>query len=230
MQSDTLYASIGPTFWRAISDPGGSQLPCNMAGIPLKWMDMNRISRFIRMLAVFLAFGLVSCSDKPEKLVVTAGAEKTEEEATASPIEVAQQLQDVRFSQSKGDKLLWKLQAKAVEQVAEGPIHLETVEITYYSDDGRVTVVTADTALYDDAARIAQLEGNVKVRTSDGGRVETTAVQWNQDTEVLTGDGEVTISKGDSTITGTGFELRPSVESFKIFQAGGAVHKGDVDL
>ena len=182
------------------------------------------------MLAVLVAFIHISCSDKPEKLVVRENAEKPEEAETSSLIGVAQQLQDVKFSQSKGDKLLWKLAAKAVEQVADGPINLETIEITYYSDDGRITVVTADTALYDDAERNARLEGNVKVRTSDGGRVETAAIQWDQETQILTGDGLVTISKGSSTLTGTGFELHTSEESFKIYQVGGVLHKGDAKL
>lgn len=191
---------------------------------------MNSFSRFIFILVILVALSHVSCSDKPEKLVVRADAEKAEEDTTSPLIGVAQQLQDVTFSQSKGDKRLWKLEAKAVEQVADGPINLENVEITYYSDDGRVTVVTADTGLYDDTERNARLEGNVKVNTSDGGRVETTAIQWNQEAETLTGDGEVTISKGNSMLTGKGFELRPSVESFKIYQVDGVLHKGDANL
>jgi LPS export ABC transporter protein LptC len=192
---------------------------------------MNRLFRLIFILAILMAsVHVVSCSDKPEKLVVPADTEKAEEEETSSPIGIAQQLQDVKFSQSKGDKRLWKLEAKAVEQVVDGPISLENIEITYYSDDGRVIVVTADTGLYSDAERNARLEGNVKVRTSDGGRVDTSAIQWDQETEVLTGDGDVTISKGNSTLTGTGFELRPSVESFKIYQVGGILHRGDAKL
>jgi LPS export ABC transporter protein LptC len=191
---------------------------------------MNRLFRLIFVFAVLTAFIHVSCSDKPDKLVVPTDTEKPSEDETSSLAGVAQQLQDVTFSQSKGDKRLWKLQAKAVEQTRDGPINLENVEITYYSDNGRVTVVTADTGLYDDANRNARLEGNVKVRTSDGGRVDTTAILWDQETEVLTGDGEVTISKGNSTMTGTGFELRPSDESFKIYQVDGVLHKGDAKL
>ena len=177
-----------------------------------------------------MAFIHISCSDKPEKLVVRADSEKPEEDEASSLTGLAQQLQDVRFSQSNGDKRLWKLEAKAVEQVADGPINLESIEITYYSDDGRITVVTADTGRYDDAGKNARLEGNVKVRTSDGGRVETAAIQWDQETQILTGDGLVTISKGSSTLTGTGFELHTSEESFKIYQVGGILHKGDAKL
>lgn len=191
---------------------------------------MNRFFRCIFALAVSMAIIQLSCSDKPDKLVVRVDDE-TSGQAETSPLSgVAQQLQDVTFSQSKGEKRLWKLEAKAVEQALDGPINLKNVEITYYSDDGRITVVTADTGIYDDAKHTARLEGNVKVRTSDGGSVNTTAVQWDQKKEVLTGDGHVTISKGNSTLSGTGFELRPAVESFKLYKVDGVLHKGDAKL
>lgn len=183
------------------------------------------------MTAVLLAaFISVSCGSKPERLVVETRAEGPEHEPASPLVEIAQQLEDVRFSQSRGDRLLWKLEAKAVEQVADGPMSLERVEITYYSDDGRVTILTADAGLYNDAGHSAALKGNVTVNTSDGGRVETAAIEWNQEEQTLTGEGEVTISRGASTITGTGFELYTSEETFRIYQVGGIIHKGDVNL
>lgn len=183
------------------------------------------------MTAVLLAaFISVSCGGKPERLVVETRAEGPEHEPASPLVEIVQQLEDVRFSQSRGDRLLWKLEAKAVEQVMDGPMSLERVEITYYSDDGRVTILTADAGLYNDAGHSAALKGNVTVNTSDGGRVETAAIEWNQEEQTLTGEGEVTISRGASTITGTGFELYTSEETFRIYQVGGIIHKGDVNL
>ncbi len=191
---------------------------------------MDGYPRYAIAALVLAAFFQISCGGKPEKL----GADNAGQGAAPAPaspmIEIAQQLEDVRFSQSRGDRLLWKLEAKAVEQAADGPIGLERVEITYYSDDGRVTVLTADAGLYDGAARNAALKGNVTVNTSDGGRVETSEVEWDQEQQLLTGEGEVTISRGASSITGTGFELHPTEETFKIHQVGGIIYRGDMDL
>jgi LPS export ABC transporter protein LptC len=178
---------------------------------------------------VVAAFLQVSCDYKPDKLSADAGGSGTRPEAESPVIEISQQLKDVKFSQSKGEKLLWKLEAKAVDQTADGPIGLERVEITYYSEDGRVTVLTADAGVYDSSGRSAALRGNVTVNTSDGGRVETSEIEWDQERELLAGKGEVTISRGASSITGTGFELHPTEETFTIHQVGGILYRGDMD-
>jgi LPS export ABC transporter protein LptC len=109
-------------------------------------------------------------------------------------------------------------------------VDLQSVEITYYGDDGRRTVVTADVGLYDVAGRNATLRGNVIVETSDGGRVETSAVHWDQDEEKLSGAGEVIITRGDSIIRGKGFELLPENETLKILEVTGIVREGDMNL
>ena len=191
---------------------------------------MNGAFRFSFTVFIVLSLACISCDSKPDRLTAPKDVEGVGEEAATSPIEIAQELQDVRFSQSKGDRLQWKLEAKTVEQVAEGPISLESVEITYYSDDGRVTALTADIGQYDASGRSATLKGNVVVKTSDGGRVETGAIHWDQEKQALTGEGEVKISKSDSEINGRGFELLINDESVTIYQVDGIIHKGDVNL
>lgn len=196
-----------------------------------KMEGMNRFRRLLFMLIIVAALTPVSCGDKPEKLVAQQDAEKPGEQTAAPSVEIEQELQNVRFSHSKGDKLQWVLEARTVEQAADGPIHLKSVEITYYSDDGKITVVTADAGLYDGAGRNATLRGNVVVETSDGGHVETSAIHWNQDSQALTGEGDVTMSRGGSTIKGRGFELRPELETFRIYHVDdGIIDKGDMNL
>lgn len=189
---------------------------------------MKNLSFLLFLLVFTAAMPAASCSNKPEKLAAGEGFEEPDAKAGAPLAEVAQELHDVRYSQSKGDKLLWRLDAKTVEQAADGPIDLQSVEITYYGDDGRVTVLTADAGLYDDGG--ATLSGNVTVRTSDGGRVETASIRWDQNEQRLSGEGEVTISRGDSTIRGKGFELLATVETVKIYQVSGIIRQGDMDL
>jgi LPS export ABC transporter protein LptC len=111
-----------------------------------------------------------------------------------------------------------------------GRTNLESVEITYYSDDGRVTVLTAESALYDENARNATLRGNVIVKTSDGGSLSTDSLEWDQEKEILRGEGKVRITRGGSIINGKGFELSPTDETFRIYEVGGTIHQGDWDL
>ncbi len=191
---------------------------------------MRNLALLLFLLAVTTVFAMASCSDKPKKLVAGEGFDEPEADAVAEPVGITQELREVRYSQSKGDKLLWRLDAKRVEQADGGPVDLQSVEITYYGDDGRRTVLTADVGLYDAAGRNATLRGNVIVETSDGGRVETSAVHWDQDEEKLSGAGEVIITRGDSIIRGKGFELLPENETLKILEVTGIVREGDMNL
>lgn len=185
-----------------------------------------------RLLALCAAasLALASCSDKPEKLAAGDEGNEPSPKKAVPLVKIVQQLEDVRYSQSKGDKLQWKLEARTVEQSMRGRTNLESVEITYYSDDGRVTVLTAESALYDENARNATLRGNVIVKTSDGGSLSTDSLKWDQEKEILQGEGKVRITRGGSIINGKGFELSPADETFRIYEVGGTIHQGDWDL
>lgn len=191
---------------------------------------MRSLFRLLPVIAILATLTPLSCGDRPERLVARADAEEQQEATKAPPVEIAQELHDVIFSQSKSTKLQWRLEAKSVEQVMDGPISLESVEITYYADDGKSTALTADTGLYDEAARDVTMKGNVTITTSDGGRVETATIHWDQQRQRMSGDGEVTISRDASIITGKGFELFPEQDTFRIFQVGGIIYKGDAEL
>ncbi len=192
--------------------------------------DMRKSLLLFILSALAVSVAAASCSDKPPKLVARQGFERADVEDSVPLFEVTQELQDVRYSRSKGDELQWRLEAKTVAQTTDGPVQLESVEITYYADEDRTTIVTADAGIYDHVGQDATLSGNVTVTTSDGGRVETSTIHWDQKEQVLTGEGEVTISRGGSTIRGTGFELFPAAETVRIYQVGGVIHQGDMGL
>jgi LPS export ABC transporter protein LptC len=191
---------------------------------------MNRGSRLLLFLCCAATLAPVSCSDKPEKLAVEAEAEKPAEKKNASPTEFAQELQGVTYSQSKGDRLQWELVAKSIEQVMDGPTNLKDVKVTYYSDDGKVTVLTADEASYEDATRNTTLHGNVVITRSDDSTLSTDFLKWHQEEEMLRGEGSVMIERGESIIKGKGFELSPTRETFNIFHVEGIIHQGDMEL
>lgn len=186
--------------------------------------------RLLFTIGAVAAFALASCSSKPERLAVKTDPDKPTAKKAKQRVEVAQKLQDVRYSQSKDDKLQWELEANSVEQISGGSTDLENVKITYYSDDGKNTVLTADSGLYDTTSRNATLRQNVLVRTSDGNSLRTNVLKWSQQEELLRGEGDVTISRGNSVLRGRGFELSPALETFTIYQVEGILHKGDMDL
>jgi LPS export ABC transporter protein LptC len=204
---------------------------------------MRKLSLPLLLLMAVAILAFVACGEKPGKLEPRQGEKKQPAQSSNSgdsianakdsgldlAQDLAQQLQDIKFSKSRGEKLQWKLEAKAVEQVAEGPITLESVKITYYSDEGKAMHLIADTGSYDASANDVTFQGNVVIRTSDGAVIETDAIRWDQELQALTGEGEVTILRGDSQINGRGFELLAEQESFKLHHVDGIIRKGDVN-
>ncbi|MBI5116255.1 LPS export ABC transporter periplasmic protein LptC [Candidatus Poribacteria bacterium] len=190
---------------------------------------MNNLRATLFFLPLVLTlFVSVSCDRKPEKLVPEKETEELPRQAE-EPAGLAQQLQDVRYSQTKDGRLQWELTAKSVQQVIEGPTSMQNVTMTYYAADGKATVLTADSGAYDSASNNAALRGNILVKTSDGGSVRTDVLEWNQKAGVLRGLGEVTITKGHTVIQGKGFELSPELETFKMYHVKGTIHRGDVN-
>lgn len=174
---------------------------------------------------------LVTCGRKPEKLSTDDGfgAEPVEQADQAEPTKFTQELRDIKYTQSKDGRKQWELKATGVQQVLGGPAELQQITITYFGDDGKITTVTADAGSYDAATNNADLQGNVLVNTSDGAVVSTDALHWDQQTELLTGKGNVKINRQSSVIEGKGFELSPEVETFTVFEVTGILRKGDTD-
>jgi LPS export ABC transporter protein LptC len=191
---------------------------------------MDNLPSRLPLVFVAVVFMVVSCSSKPEKLAIEADTDDRKIDGVGEAAAISQKLQGVKYSESKDGRLQWELVAESVRQADDGPTHLQDVEITYYSDDGKVTVLTADSGWYQSVERNALLRGNVVVRTFEGDTLMTDAIRWNQETEILSSEDEVIMKKGDSTITGRGFELFPRLEIFRIYNVQGTIHRGDVDL
>ena len=172
---------------------------------------------------------LAACSKKPAKLVEDTEPEKPVEDTDIQPARFGQELRSVRYAHSKNDKLQWELMAKFVEQVEDEATNLEDVKITYFGDDGIISVLTADEGRYENATQNAMVHGNVVLTRSDGDRVETDTLRWNQKKELLEGEGDVTITRRRTVIKGKGFELSPSRETFRILNVEGVIHRGDIE-
>jgi LPS export ABC transporter protein LptC len=176
-----------------------------------------------------IAATFVACGRAPEKLVVEPDSETA---STGKPnlADLAQELKDIKYTQSKDGKTEWELQAQGVQQALDGPTELQRVQITYYADDARVTVVTAETGIYETKTHDAELRGNVVVTTSDGATFSTDSLKWDQANGLLSGQGEVRITRGGSTILGKGFQLAPDAESVTLFQVEGVIRQGEMKL
>lgn len=189
---------------------------------------MGKIFRTV-VIVCGLAVVLAACGRRPEKLVAEPESETSSTEKVGHA-DLARELSDIKYSQSKNGKVEWELQATGVQQALDGPTVLQQVKITYYSTDGRITVVTADSGTYDTKTKDAQLQGNVVVTTSDGATLATDSIKWDQGAGLLTGPGDVKITRSDSIIEGKGFQLSPEAETATLFQVKGVIRRGEMKL
>lgn len=191
---------------------------------------ISHLLRPVIFAGLAVAFAIASCSNKPEKLVDQEDKILAGEKEPAKAADFSQELHGVKYTQSRDGKTQWELVANSVHQVADGPAKLMGVKITYYADDGKIVVLTADTGAYEASTRNISLEGNVVVNTSDGNHLNTDALKWSQKSETLNGEGDVTMTRGGSVIRGKGFELSPESETINIYEASGTVRQKEMNL
>ncbi len=172
----------------------------------------------------------IACSNKPEKLVEQEDKILAGEKEPGKSEAFSQQLHGVKYTQSQDGKPQWDLVADSVNQAIDGPAKLKGVKITYYANDGKIIVLTADTGMYEASTRDVSLEGNVIVNTSDGNHLNTQALKWDQKSGTLKGEGDVTMTRGDSVLRGKGFDLSPKSETINIYEASGTVRQKEMNL
>jgi LPS export ABC transporter protein LptC len=138
--------------------------------------------------------------------------------APAPPQEVAssqadQKIKEIHIQEdAKGGSYRWSLDAEQAESFpGTGRTLLRKVVIGV--DDGdRQWKVTSDEGDLIQETKDVELRGKVVLVSSEGLRVETTVLRWNNGEGRAWTDQPVTIYKGAGVVKGTGLEARPHEE------------------
>ena len=113
---------------------------------------------------------------------------------------------------AKGGSYRWSLDAEQAESFpGTGKTVLRKVTIGV-DEPGRRWKVTSDEGDLMQDTRNVELRGKVVLVSSEGLRVETSVLRWNNAEGRAWTDQPVTIYKGGGVVKGTGFEVRPSEE------------------
>jgi LPS export ABC transporter protein LptC len=113
---------------------------------------------------------------------------------------------------AKGGSYRWSLDAEQAESFpGTGKTALRKVAIGV-DEPGRRWKVTSDEGDLVQDTRDVELRGKVVLVSSEGLRVETTVLRWNNAEGRAWTDQPVTIYKGGGVVKGTGLEVRPSEE------------------
>ena len=124
-----------------------------------------------------------------------------------------QSLKEIHLREdAKSGRYTWSLDAERAETLADGGKTLlwkVTIGVDEKEQSWKVTSDEGD--LLKDTKDV-ELRGNVVLVSSEGLRVETTVLRWNNAEGRAWTDQPVTIYKGGGVVTGRGLETRPSEE------------------
>ena len=133
------------------------------------------------------------------------------EEAMSSQADQA--LKEVHLREdAKSGSYRWSLDAERAETLADGGKTLLWNVTIGVEEADRSWKVTSDEGDLLKDTKDVELRGNVVLVSSEGLRVETTVLRWNNAEGRAWTDQPVTLYKGGGVVTGRGLETRPSEE------------------
>jgi LPS export ABC transporter protein LptC len=124
-----------------------------------------------------------------------------------------QQIKEIHIQEdAKGGSYRWSLDAEQAESFpGTGRTRLRKVTIGVDDTDRQWKVTSEEGELIQDTKDV-ELRGKVVLVSSEGLRVETTVLRWNNGDGRAWTDQPVTIYRGAGVVRGTGLEARPSEE------------------
>jgi LPS export ABC transporter protein LptC len=137
------------------------------------------------------------------------------------------QLENIHYEQTNQDALKeWELDAASAQYFkSEERIALSTMQVTFFSDEGKVYKLTADSGeIYTDSQDV-KVAGNVVVFTEEGYRVETDSFHYNAKERKISTDDEVTLTNKELVMTGKGMVVDLEKEKLYILQEVRALEK-----
>lgn len=133
------------------------------------------------------------------------------QEAPPRPQTADYRIKDVHINETLQGDLRWQLDAEQAEVFNdEKKTQMRRVKVTVFQKD-RVWTVTGDEGEMHTETQDVTVRGNVRVTSDDGLRLTAEDLHWKADAKRLWTDGPVTVSRGDTTMTGRGFltEMEP---------------------
>lgn len=143
------------------------------------------------------------------------------------PKGVDMQIGDIHYEQTdKNASKEWELDAKSAQYFKdENKIVLHSIELTFFSNEGKVYQLTADDGeLYTDSKDV-NVSGNVVVLTEEGYHIQADSFRYDaEERKILTND-RVHLSSKELVMTGKGMVVDLEEEKFYILEEVKALEK-----
>jgi LPS export ABC transporter protein LptC len=164
-------------------------------------------------IAAGIALGVVLFVTIVVGVLIIRGHRSPAPREVALSSEADQALKEVHLQEdAKSGSYRWSLDAERAESLPDsGKTSLWKVTIGV-QDTERTWKVTSEEGDLIKETKDVELRGNVVLISSEGLRVETSVLRWNNAEGRAWTDQPVTIYKGSGVVTGFGLETRPSDE------------------
>ncbi len=162
------------------------------------------------VLASFLLFFLSGCQQEEP-------ARTTEDSFANMPEQVIENM-EVTFTE--GGRRTGVLRADSVAIYEDGRVKEgRRIQVDFYDREGEhVSVLTALEGRYDSEAEEVHARGDVVVVSDDGARLQTDELSWKKETNRITTQAHVTITRGRDEVSGYGLSTDPQLEDLHILR------------
>ena len=156
-------------------------------------------------------------------------AEEKEKLPTVSTGGADMRLEKIHFVEDKQGQKTWELEATSVQQYQNNNLMvLEKVKVTVYAKEGRTFTISGNEAkFYQDSKNMA-LVGDVVLTSSDGYRLKTHTLSYDNSEKKVTTSDPVEIDGEQFRLVGTGMVVDFEGKTFKVMNRVKAQWKGGV--
>ncbi len=135
---------------------------------------------------------------------------------------------EVRFIDSGYTKAILNSDKGRIYQEQKETFLDDNVRVEFFSkyNGNRISRLTADSVRIDDVTKNMTARGNVIVKSdSSGNKLETSILDWNNQTQRIFSNEFVRITTANEIIIGYGFESDQSLSNYKINKVSGTSYR-----
>jgi LPS export ABC transporter protein LptC len=184
---------------------------------------VKRTTYIVVVCAVIVLLGVLVYFNKDEG--VTPPPEAVAEKST--PANVV--FEGSSLVERKDGKKLWELSAETINvDSATKNVYFNNFNGTFYDANGRELKLTAQEAFFDSTTKDLVMQGEIKATSSDGAVFTAPKARWMGKEGRIYASGGITLTQGDTVITGDEIESDSSLAKVKIQGNAHAIKGGEI--
>jgi LPS export ABC transporter protein LptC len=151
-------------------------------------------------------------------LIVGCGGSDVPSETSSEGSGVEREIHGFQLEESQGGDLLWALEADYAWRIPrEKKVHLQDLVIHFFDREGnQASHLTALRGEVDEETGIMTAKQRVKLISVEGDTLTTDELNYDKDSDLISGPGFVRLAKPDRVLTGYEFEATPDLSDYEV--------------